>query len=100
MGKAISGGYVRVADEAYNIKLDLLPIDLYIKLAATRSALRLLTTPIIRWSKRTSDSPLGKLSTKIEQQMGASISNLEAINTEAIFVRALGNTAPLFYRPK
>ena len=76
-GKAISGGYLRVAGEAYNIKLDLLPIDLYVKLAATRSALRLLTTPTIRGSERTSDSPLGKLSTKIEQQIGASISNLE-----------------------
>ena len=76
-GKAISGGYLRVAGEAYNIELELLPIDLYVKLAATRSALRLLTTPTIRGSERTSDSPLGKLSAKIEQQIGASISNLE-----------------------
>lgn len=68
---------MRVAGEAYNIELDLLPVDLYIKLAATRSALRLLTTPTIRGSERNSDSPLGKLSAKIEQQIGASISNLE-----------------------
>lgn len=68
---------MRVAGEVYNIELDLLPVDLYIKLAATRSALRLLTTPTIRGSERNSDSPLGKLSAKIEQQIGASISNLE-----------------------
>lgn len=55
-------GYLRVAGEAYNIELDLLPIELYIKLAATRSALRLLTTPTILGSERNSDSPLGKLS--------------------------------------
>lgn len=76
-GKAISGGYLRVAGEAYNIELDLLPIDLYVKLAATRSALRLLITPTIRGSEKTSDLPLGKISAKIEQQIGASISNLE-----------------------
>ncbi len=76
-GKAISGGYLRVAGEAYNIELDLLPINLYIKLAAARSAIRLLTSPTIRGSEKTSDSPLSKLSTKIEQQIGASISNLE-----------------------
>lgn len=34
-----------VAGKAYNIELDLLPIDLYIKLAAIRAALKLSTTP-------------------------------------------------------
>lgn len=75
--KAISGGYMLVAGKAYNIELDLLPIDLYIKLAAIRAALKLFTTPTIRGSKRASVLPWGKLSTKIEQQIGASINNLE-----------------------
>lgn len=57
-GKAISGGYLRVAGE----------LTIYNWIS---------TSPTIRVSEITSDSPLSKLSTKIKQQIGTSINNLE-----------------------
>lgn len=78
-GKAISGGYTRVTGEAYNIKLNLLLIDLHIEITSMRSALRVVSTLTFRTpeSHLPPGTPLAKLIAQIEACTGKAIANLE-----------------------
>ena len=78
-GKAISGGYARVAGEAYNIELNLLPVDIHMEMAAIRSTLRIMSSPTFKRleNQPSANAPLARFIAQIEQRTGKSIANLE-----------------------
>ena len=77
-GKAISGGYARVAGKAYNIELSLLP-DLHMEIAFIRSALKIMSPPTFRTPESHSPrgTPLAKLVAEIKARTGKAVANLE-----------------------
>ena len=78
-GKVISGAYARVAEEAYNIELNLLPIDLQMEIASHRTALKIMSTSTFKTPEDSPSQnvPLTRLIAQIEARTGKSIFNLE-----------------------
>lgn len=77
-GKAISGGYARVAGEAYDVELNLL-IDLHMEIATTKAALRIMSTSTFQEpeTQPPPDSPLARQTAQIEARAGKLIAGLE-----------------------
>lgn len=68
-----------MAGEAYNVELNLLPIDLHLELVSLRSTLKIMSAPTFRQleNQPPEDAPLAKLIRRIEARIGKPIANLE-----------------------
>ena len=92
-GKARSGRYSRVAGEAYDFGLNLLPINLHTKISTLRAALRSMSTLAFREpdSQPSAGSPFARYTAKIETRADKPIAGLELKN---LYVQAPLETLP------